>query len=142
MTLYSMMTKMSRRNVRSSHLFTTPEVFQEIDQYLGSNRRYTDEKVGRIGYSGIEFTHAGKMLKVYEDADIPAGRGGATERLAYALRKDSWKMHSAGSFPGWLTLDGKKNFMLEENANASQGRIGGYLQTYTDAPGDNAVLVL
>ncbi len=140
--IQTLMTKASRRNVKFSHLFVTPEVFQEIDQYLGSNRRYTDEKQGSVGFSGLKFNHAGKSCTVYEDADIPSGRGGSTERLCYGLKLNSWKLHSAGTFPGWLTLDGKQQFMLEENANASQGRIGGYLQAYTDAPGDNAVLVL
>jgi hypothetical protein len=32
--------------------------------------------------------------------------------------------------------------MVEENANARQGRVGGYAQLYTKAPGENFVLAL
>ena len=42
----------------------------------------------------------------------------------------------------WLTLDGKREFDTERDANASEGRIGGYGQPYTNEPGNNFVLEL
>lgn len=135
------LTKCYRRNCNPSHLFVGPEVFDEIEGELGTNRRYVDVNVGRVGFTGLEFTtQQGKVVKVFSDADIPKSANG--KRLVYGLNLDTWVLHTALDYPMWLTLNGNKDFMLEENANQSEGRLGGYGMPYTDAPGENFVLEL
>ena len=45
---------------------------------------------------------------------------------------DALEFRSADDYPMWLTADGKKEFFTEANANAFQGRIGGYGQVVPD----------
>lgn len=134
------LTKCKRRKIRISHLFMPPEVYEDLEMSLEGQRRYADEKVGRIGFTGIEFTFDGGTVKCFSDSNIPLGLAG--ERLVFGLNLDMWKLHTAEEWPMWLTEDGKKKFMTEENANAVEGRIGGYGEHYTNAAGQNFVLSL
>jgi hypothetical protein len=135
------LTKAFRRNARVTHLFCAPEVFEEVEMELQGQRRYIEQKVGKVGFSGLEFSsQSGRVVGLYSDSDIPKNTAG--KRLVYGLNLPKWKFHSAEAFPQWLNIKGDKSFMLEENANASEGRVGGYAQTYTIAPGENFVLTL
>lgn len=133
------LTKAYRRNADVTDLWTSPEVFEEVESELGVQRRYVDVKVGRVGFSGLEFTsQSGKVVKLFSDPDIPRTKNG--KRQLFGLNMDRWKLHTALDYPMWLTIDGKKDFMQEQSANQSEGRVGGYGQAYTDAPGENFVL--
>lgn len=133
------LTKAFRRSCNITDLYTGPEAFDEIEGELGTLRRYVDVNVGRVGFKGLEFTaQSGQVVKLFSDPDIPKSANG--KRLLYGLNMDSWKLHTAKEFPMWLNAEGKKEFMTEENTNSSEGRVGGYGQLYTDAPGDNFVL--
>jgi hypothetical protein len=133
------LTKAYRRNADVTDLWTSPEAFDEIEGELGTLRRYSDVKVGRVGFTGLEFTaQSGKVVKLFSDPDIPLSKNG--KRQLFGLNMDRWKLHSALDYPMWLTIDGKKDFMLEQSANQSEGRVGGYAQAYTDAPGEHFVL--
>lgn len=137
----AVLSKCFRRNVGITHLFCGPEAFDEIDTELGTLRRYVDDNVGRVGFKALEFNmQGGKLVKLFSDPDIP--KSASAKRLIYGLNLDTWKLHTALDWPMWLTIDGKKDFMTEENANSSEGRIGGYGQPYTDAPGENFVMEL
>lgn len=133
-----------RRNVKLSHLFASPEIYNTIEDNLGANRRYVDEKVGTVGYKALEFTsQGGKTVKLYSDADIPKSPDG-TGHYVFGLNMDTWKFHTADEYPMWLAsvANGGGKFMLEESANQSEGRLGGYGQLYTKAPGQNFILTL
>jgi hypothetical protein len=134
--------KAKRRNCSVTHLFCSPEVFDEVEAELQTSKRYVDEKVGRVGYTGLEFTtQGGKIIKLFSDSDVRKSIVNG-RRCVYGLNLDTWKFHTATSYPMWLTLDGKKEFDLERDANQSEGRIGGYGEHYTSAPGENFVLEL
>lgn len=133
--------KSKRRNCKISDLYAPPEVFDEIEAELQVQKRYVDETVGRVGYKGLEFTlQGGKTIKLWADDDIPKSPNG--KRQVYGLKRDAWKFHTALEYPMWLTLDGKREFDTERDANASEGRIGGYGMPYTNEPGNNFVLEL
>lgn len=136
------LTKAFRRNCKTSHIFLEPELFTEFAMSLESSRvRYADEKVGKVGFTGIEVvSQSGKVVKCFGDPAIRKSPSGNS--LVWGLNLDSWKLHSAEEYPMWLTADGEKKFLTEENANAREGRIGGYAQCYTNAPGENWVLEL
>ena len=125
-----------KRSADTTHLFMNPDNFNDLDSSLGSARRYADSKVGNVGFTGIQFTaHGSAPVECYSDPDCPPN-------VVYGLSMPTWKLHSADDFPMWLSLDGKKTFFVEENANASEGRLGGYAQVYTTAPGENFRLAL
>lgn len=115
-----------RLRVNPTHLFMSPALFNELDRTLGSARRYADEKVGRVGFTGIEFANGDSSpVRCYPDIDIKG-------RKVYGLDLPAFDFKSADDFPMWMTIDGKKEFFTESNANAFQGRIGGYGQLYPE----------
>lgn len=129
------------RSCGVTDLYCRPQIFNEIEMSLEGQRRYADEKVGKVGFSGLIFTsQSGKEVKLFADPDIKLGPSG--EELIFGLNRDSWKFHTAEEWPMWLTADGEKKFMTEENANAREGRLGGYGNLYCKAPGENFVLLL
>lgn len=133
-----------RRNCKITHLFASPEIYNTIEGNLGVQRRYVDEKVGSVGFKALEFTsQGGKVFKMYSDADIPMNPD-ADEHYVFGLNMDTWKFHTADEYPMWLATiaNGGGKFMLEENTNQSEGRLGGYGQLYTTAPGQNFILTL
>lgn len=132
--------KAKRRNCQTDRLFCSPELFNDVEMSLEGQRRYSDETVGRIGFRSIEFVEDGRVVKLIGDPNVPLGLSG--EQLVFGLNMDTWKLHTAEEWPMWLTEDGKKKFMTEENANAVEGRLGGYGQHYTTAAGQNFVLAL
>jgi len=123
--------KAYRRSIDVTHLWCSPEIFNEVEMSLEGQRRYADEKVGKVGFTGLEFTSlSGKVAKLFADPDIPLGPDG--EELVFGLTMPKWTFHTAEEWPMWLTSDGKKSFMTEENANAREGRLGGYGNLYAD----------
>jgi hypothetical protein len=78
-------------------------------------------------------------VKCWGDPSIRLLPSGAEP--VYGLNMDGWLLHSAEEYPQWLTADEKK-FMTEENANAKEGRVGGYAEAYTNKPGENWLLGL
>lgn len=136
------LTKAFRRNCKTTDIFMSPELFNEFAQSLETQRvRQAEEKVGRVGYTGIEVTsQSGKTVKCWGDPSVQKSPSG--NPMVYGLNMDSWTLHSAESYPMWLTADGEKKFLTEENANAREGRVGGYAQCYTNALGEQWVLEL
>lgn len=140
-SLKAALTKAHRRSCSITDIFCSPEVWNDIDNQLGSQKRYADETVGRVGFTSLVFsTQSGKPVKIWSDPDCPVNQTG--QELIFGLNLDQWKLHSAEELPMWLNKGDDGKFMTEENANARQGRIGGYGQLYTKAPGDNFVLTL
>lgn len=130
------LTTARRRNIKTTHLFMAPEVLNDLEMSLEGAKRYADEKIGRVGFSGIEFlTQNGQSVKCFGDADIGLGPNGG--RMIFGLNLPTFKLHTAEEWPMWLTADGEKKFLTEENANAREGRIGGYGEHYTNAAGQN-----
>lgn len=136
------LTKAFKRNCKTSDIFMSPDLFNEFAQGLESQRqRPASETVGRVGYTGIEVTsQSGKTVKCWGEPSIRKSPNG--NQHVFGLNMNGWVLHSAEAYPMWLTSDGKKEFLTEENANARQGRVGGYGQAYTNAPGENWVLEL
>lgn len=121
--------KAYRRSIDVTHLWCSPEIFNEVEMSLEGQRRYADEKVGKVGFTGLEFTSlSGKVVKLFADPDIPLGP--SDEELVFGLNMPSWTFHTAEEWPMWLTADGSKKFLTEENANAREGRLGGYGNLY------------
>lgn len=135
------LTKAFRRSLDTTHIWCSPEIFNEVEMSLDSSVRRTEQKVGKIGFEGLAFTsQTGKTVKLFADSDIPLGPSG--EELIFGLNMAKMKFHSAEEWPMWLTGDGSKKFLTEENANAREGRIGGYGNHYTPRPGGHWVMAL
>lgn len=114
-----------------THLFMNPSDFNNLDLSLGSQRRYADEKVGSVGFTGLQFVSGSNAqpVKCFQDPDCPAS-------VIYGVQMDTWKFSSAGEYPDFLNINGNR-YEQEEASNSFEGRIGGYAQMYTTAPGKN-----
>ena len=129
----------ARRKIKTTHMFMPPEVYNDVEMSLQGARRYVDEKVGNVGYKALVFTtQDGRDIKCYPDSDIPKDATAVTKYI-FGLNLPEFKFRTAGAYPDWLTnpLAGgngaMSKFMVEQNANASSGRLGGYGQLYTKA---------
>lgn len=137
--MMEMLTNCHRRGVDIDLAFCSPEIFNECAMSLEGQRRYADTKVGNVGFSGLKFTGPGGDVELYPDPDVGLGPNG--EELIFGIKKDTWKFHTSEEWPMWLTGSGEK-MLPEENANATEGRLGGYGNAYTRAAGQNCVLLL
>jgi hypothetical protein len=114
-----------------SHIFMSTDDFFNLEMNLGSTRQYADEKVGSVGFTGIQFVGGGsKPVKIFPDADCPVN-------VIRGFQMDTWTLHSMGEYPDFLNLNGGDKYMQEDASNSWEGRLGGYAQLYTDAPGYN-----
>jgi hypothetical protein len=125
------------QGAKPSHIFMHTDDYYAFEM-ANQTKKFgsaLNEKVGTIGFSGLVFTKpGGGEVRVYPDADCPKG-------IIYLLKLDDLLFRTAGDFPGFLTLDGKK-FDMEPTANAFQGRMGGYGQFVVHNPGQHIVLDL
>jgi hypothetical protein len=143
-TLKSTLATAFRRRIKTTHIFAPPEIYNDIEMSLQGQRRYVEEKSGSVGYNALVFTvQGGGSVKVYPDADIPKSADG-TSKYIFGLNLPEWKFHTAGEYPSWLNTvaNGGTKFMVEQNANATEGRLGGYGQLYTKNLKSNWVLTL
>jgi hypothetical protein len=128
-----------RRNCRIDHLFCAPEVFNDVEMSMQGQRRYADVTVGKVGFSGIEFSSMlGRPIKLFADPDIPKD---GNYNIVAGIRMDAWDFKSAEGWPQML-IDGGKETMTEASSNALQGRVGGYGQIICSGLKDNFVLSL
>lgn len=131
------LTKAYRRNIKTTHIFVSPEVFNEVEMTLDSTVRRGTQSVGKVGFDTLEFTkQGGGTVSLVQDADIPLGPNGGD--LIVGLNMPKWKFHSAEEWGQWLNNNGQK-MRVEENANSLEGRLGGYGNAYCRAPGQQWV---
>lgn len=127
-----LLTQMRDLGEEPTHILCGTQKHDELDTILGTNRRYADVKVGEVGFTGIKFVSTGGETPVLPDPDLD-------EELIYAITADKLVFASAGEYPDWLTMDGKR-MESEEASNSFMGKIGGYSQFYPLAPGQHGVL--
>lgn len=100
---------------------------------LGSKLVYIDQKVGAIGFRGVEVNGAAGVIHVFPDRSCPDG-------LVYLLEMDSWVLRSAGGAPHILSnVDGIEILRIPQS-DTYELRIGAYMQMYTTKPGRNGVV--
>jgi hypothetical protein len=108
--------------------------YADLEKALGSKVQYINEKVGNVGFSGLQVQGPKGVIKVYADQNCPSG-------LGFMLTKDSWKLYSLGAAPKILDSDGLK-MLRESAADAVEIRVGYYAQLGCNAPGFNGVVKL
>lgn len=100
---------------------------------LGSKLVYIDQKVGAIGFRGIEINGAAGVIHVFPDRSCPDG-------LVYLLELDTWCLRSAGGAPHILSnVDGIEILRIPQS-DSYELRVGAYMQLYTTKPGRNGVV--
>lgn len=121
-----------------THGFLSPDDWNSLDSGLQTARRYVDEKAAgldgkkaSVGFTGIQFfTHGAAPLSILCD---PKARKNTFRAVNY---RGSFGYKSAGKAVQFLTMDGSKDMMMEENTNTFEGRAGGYGNFWCKRPVD------
>ena len=120
-----------RNGARTSHIFMNDKRFLDLELELGSNVRYVDTEVAKVGFRGIEFYGAGqsKTVQVYPDSNCPVN-------TIYGLQLDTWSIEGPTKFPFIEEKDGNR-MLREETADSFEGQIKSYHQMICKSPGRN-----
>jgi hypothetical protein len=100
---------------------------------LGSKVVYVDEKIGEIGFRGVQVNGANTVMSVFPDRSCPDG-------VIYALEMDSWIMRSQNAAPHILKYMDEIEILRVPGVDAAELRVGGYMNMYTKKPGHNGAI--
>lgn len=100
---------------------------------LGSKVQYIDEKIGEIGFRGVQVNGANTVMSCFPDRSCPDG-------VIYALEMDSWCLRSQNPAPHILKYMDEIEILRVPGVDAAELRVGGYMNMYTNKPGHNGVI--
>lgn len=100
---------------------------------LGSKVQYIDQKMGDIGFRGVQINGANTVMNVFPDRSCPDG-------LIYMLEMDTWVLRSQGPAPQILKYLDEIEILRVPGVDAAELRVGGYMNQYTKKPGHNGVI--
>ncbi len=125
-----------RQGGKPKCVFENDADFLALVLSLGSRVIYEDVEVDAdIGFEGVKVIGPYGPVTVLPDPNCPQG-------AAWAVDMDSWSFRSLEEFPQFLDLDKLGRMVRETNSDSYEGRIGGYYQTMTDAPGRTGYIPL
>jgi hypothetical protein len=100
---------------------------------LGSKVQYIDEKIGEIGFRGVQVNGANTVMSVFPDRSCPDG-------VIYALEMDSWVLRSQGEAPHILKYLDEIEILRVPGLDQAELRVGSYMNLYCNKPGHNAAI--
>lgn len=100
---------------------------------LGSKVQYIDEKVGEIGFRGVQVNGANTVMSVFPDRNCPDG-------LIYCLEMDSWVLRSQNPAPHILKYMDEIEILRVPGVDSAELRVGFYGNMYCVRPGHNGVV--
>lgn len=100
---------------------------------LGSKIVYIDEKLGEIGFRGVQVNGANSVMTVFPDRSCPDG-------FIYALEMDDWTLRSQNEAPHILKYLDEIEILRVPGVDSAELRIGGYFNMYPKHPGHNGTI--
>ncbi len=100
---------------------------------LGSKVQYIDEKIGEIGFRGVQVNGANTVMSVFPDRNCPDG-------LIYCLEMDSWVLRSQNPAPHILKYMDEIEILRVPGVDAAELRVGMYGNLYCTRPGHSGVI--
>lgn len=100
---------------------------------LGSKVQYVDEKIGEIGFRGVQVNGANTVMSIFPDRNCPDG-------LIYCLEMDSWVLRSQNPAPHILKYMDEIEILRVPGVDAAELRVGFYGNLYCMRPGHNGVI--
>jgi hypothetical protein len=100
---------------------------------LGSKIQYISEKVGEIGFRGVQLNGANSVLSAFPDRNCPDG-------LIYVLEMDSFCLRSQNAAPHILKYMDEIEILRVPGVDAAELRVGMYGNMYCLRPGHNGVI--
>lgn len=102
---------------------------------LGSKVQYIDEKIGEIGFRGVQVNGANTVMSIFPDRSCPDG-------VIYCLEMDSWCLRSQNPAPHILKYMDEIEILRVPGVDAAELRVGSYVNMYTNKPGHNGVIAV
>jgi hypothetical protein len=100
---------------------------------LGSKVVYVDEKIGDIGFRGVQVNGANTTMAVFPDRSCPDG-------YIFCLEMDDWVLRSQNEAPHILKYMDEIEILRVPGVDAAELRVGGYMNMYPRHPGHNGVI--
>ena len=100
---------------------------------LGSKVQYIDQKIGEIGFRGVQVNGANTVMSIFPDRSCPDG-------VIYALEMDSWCLRSQNPAPHILKYMDEIEILRVPGVDAAELRVGMYGNMYTNKPGHNGAI--
>ena len=100
---------------------------------LGSKVVYIDDKIGEIGFRGVQVNGANTVMSIFPDRNCPDG-------VIYGLEMDSWCLRSQNPAPHILKYMDEIEILRIPGVDAAELRVGSYANMYTNKPGHNLVI--
>lgn len=109
--------------------------YTALVQSLGSKIQYISEKVGEIGFRGVQLNGANSVLSAFPDRNCPDG-------VIYCLEMDSWCMRSQNPAPHILKYMDEIEILRVPGVDAAELRVGMYGNMYCLRPGHNGAIAV
>lgn len=100
---------------------------------LGSKVQYIDQKIGEIGFRGVQVNGANTVMSVYPDRSCPDG-------VIYCLEMSDWTLRSQNSAPHILKYMDEIEILRVPGLDAAELRVGLYAGMYPGKPGHNGAI--
>jgi hypothetical protein len=100
---------------------------------LGSKVQYIDEKIGEIGFRGVQVNGANTVMNIFPDRNCPDG-------LIYCLEMDTWVLRSQNPAPHILKYMDEIEILRVPGVDQAELRVGMYGNLYCKKPGHNGVI--
>lgn len=102
---------------------------------LGSKVQYIDEKIGEIGFRGVQVNGANTVMSVFPDRNCPDG-------VVYLLEMDTWVLRSQNPAPHILKYMDEIEILRVPGVDSAELRVGTYGQFYCTRPGHSGVVAV
>lgn len=100
---------------------------------LGSKVQYIDEKIGDIGFRGVQVNGANTVMNIFPDRNCPDG-------LIYMLTMDDWVLRSQNEAPHILKYMDEIEILRVPGVDQAELRVGMYGNLYCKKPGHSGVI--
>jgi hypothetical protein len=100
---------------------------------LGAKVQYINEKIGDIGFRGVQVNGANTIMDCFPDRNCPDG-------VIYCLEMDSWVLRSQNPAPHILKYMDEIEILRVPGVDAAELRVGMYGNMYCKKPGHNGVI--
>jgi len=100
---------------------------------LGSKVVYVDEKVGEIGFRGVQVNGANTVMSIFPDRSCPDG-------WVFALEMEDWVLRSQNEAPHILKYMDEIEILRVPGVDSAELRVGSYLNMYPKHPGHHGAI--
>lgn len=123
-----------RQGGKLDKFFMSFDRMNELQNVLGSKVQIVDQKVGKVGFGGVQILGPSGPIDCFADRSCPSNR-------IYGVKMDTWKLISAGDYIHVWDHDGA-NAMRVSGVDAIEITHHSYCNLVCTAPGRNIVVNL